>query len=198
MEEPACTVRYAGIQDVPAMLGFEKEYFDPCWHSKPNTVKNLIEKNPMMFRLCKVAQKLKGYYGVIPLPYDIWCKVLKGQINEDEAMKHTLSFKSPDIYLYIYAVVVDLSDKCHKIYTRTLIRDFARQYILGNKSNIKGVGAFTVSEGGQRLVERSKFIYKGSFRGGNGKYVRSYAIKLETLVQQIMKFRENRKKSLIA
>lgn len=200
MEEPACTVGCAGIQDVPAMLGFEKKYFDTCWQSIPNVLKKLIEKDPKMFRLCKVGNKLKGYYGAIPLPYEIWQKVLKGQIKEDEAMGYAVSFKAPEIYLYIYSVIVDLGDKHHKIYTRTLIRDFARQFILGqnHRENIRAVGAFTVSEGGRRMVERSKFIYKGGFRGANGKYVRSYAIKLENLVKQVMKAREKGNKILIA
>lgn len=201
MDEPACTLKCAGLQDVPAMLGFEKKYFESCWQSIPNVMKSLIQKDPMMFRVCKVGQKLKGYYGVIPLPHEIWRKVLRGQMKEEEAMHHILSFKAPEIYLYIYSVIVDLADKQHKLYTRALIRDFARQYVVGEnqkRSNIRAVGAFTVSEGGRRLVERSNFIYKGGFRGANGKLVRSYVIRLENLAQQVKIFRDKRKKILIA
>ncbi|MDD2372740.1 MAG: hypothetical protein WC109_02400 [Syntrophomonadaceae bacterium] len=201
MDEPACTVGCAAVQDIPAMLSIEKKYFDTCWQSKTNTLKNLIEKDPKMFRLCKVDNKLKGYYGILPLPYEIWKKVLRGQILEDDAIPYLLSFEAPDVYLYIYSVIVDLSDKQHKTYTRKLIRDFARQFILGQKrimANIKAVGAFTVSEGGRRLVERSKFIYKGSFLGNNGLYVRSYAIKRENLLQQALKIREQHAQKRIA
>ncbi|MDD4549659.1 MAG: hypothetical protein PHT79_07880 [Syntrophomonadaceae bacterium] len=201
MDEPACTLRCAGVQDVPAMLDFEQKYFESCWQSIPKVLKSLIQKDPMMFRLCKVGQKLKGFYGVVPLPYEIWHKVLQGDIKEEEAVSHMVSFKAPEIYLYVYSVIVDLADKQHKIYTRALIRDFARQYVLGQnqkRSNIRAVGAFTVSEGGRRLVERSNFIYKGGFRGANGKLVRSYVIRLENLAQQVKIFRDKRKKILIA
>lgn len=201
MDEPACTVGCAAVQDIPAMLSIEKKYFDTCWQSKTNTLRSLIARDPKMFRICKVDNKLKGYYGILPLPYEIWEKVLRGQILEDDAIPYLLSFEAPDVYLYIYSVIVDLSDKQHKTYTRKLIRDFARQFILGQKrimANIKAVGAFTVSEGGRRLVERSKFIYKGSFLGNNGLYVRSYAIKRENLLQQALKIREQHAQKRIA
>ncbi len=201
MDEPACTVGCAAVQDIPAMQSFEKKYFDTCWQSKANTLKSLIEREPKMFRLCKVDNILKGYYGILPLPYEIWEKVLKGQILEDDAIPYVLPFEAPDVYLYIYSVIVDLSDKQHKTFTRALIHDFTRQFILGQKrkmTNIKAVGAFTVSEGGRRLVERSKFIYKGSFLGNNGLYVRSYAIKRENLVKQVLKNREQHTQQRIA
>ncbi|MDD2421912.1 MAG: hypothetical protein PHU78_07215 [Heliobacteriaceae bacterium] len=164
------------------MLNFEKRYFDTCWQSKPKIMSRLIQKDPMMFRLCKVKKQLKGYYGIIPLSYDVWRKVLKGQINEDEAMAYVQPFVAPETYLYIYSVIVDLADPKHKVYTRALVHDLTRQYILGlnrKKADIRAVGAFTVSEGGRRLVERSNFIYNGSFRGKNGKYVRSYVRKTQ-------------------
>lgn len=201
MDEPACTVGCAAVQDIPAMLSFEKRYFDTCWQSKTNTLKHLIEKEPKMFRLCKVDNKLKGYYGILPLPHEIWEKVLNGQILEDDAIPYLLSFDAPDVYLYIYSVIVDLSDQQHKTYTRELIRDFARQFILGQNrkmTNIKAVGAFTVSEGGKRLVERSKFIYKGSFPGKNGLYVRAYGIKREVLLKQALQNRKPKTQKQIA
>ncbi|MDD4588567.1 MAG: hypothetical protein PHC60_09295, partial [Heliobacteriaceae bacterium] len=103
------------------MLNFEKRYFDTCWQSKPKIMSRLIQKDPMMFRLCKVKKQLKGYYGIIPLSYDVWRKVLKGQINEDEAMAYVQPFVAPETYLYIYSVIVDLADPKHKVYTRALV-----------------------------------------------------------------------------
>jgi hypothetical protein len=196
MDEPACTTGCAAVQDIPAIISFEKRYFDTCWQSKPDTLKSLIEKNPMMFRLCKVDDTLKGYYGVLPLPHHIWQKTLKGQILEEDVMPYIIPFEAPEVYLYIYSVIVDVADNRHKTYTRELIDDFARNFILGQK--FKAVGAFTVSEGGRRLVERSHFLYKGGFRGNNGIYVRSYAIKRESLLQQVLKSRELRIKKRIA
>ena len=202
MEEPAYyTIGCAGIKDVPAMLDFEQRYFDSCWQSKPDVLKGLIEMEPAMFRICKVAQTLKGYYGIIPLPFEVWQKVIKGQIQEDDALPYILPFEAPDIYLYIYSVIVDLSDRRHKTYTRALVRDFTRRFILRpwhKNSNVKAIGAFTVSEGGRRLVERSNFIYKGGFQGKNGKKVRSYAIKRENLIQQVRGIRKQQEKRFIA
>lgn len=187
MDDPACTVDSARINDIPSMLEFEKVYFDSCWQSKYNILQKLIEKDPMMFRLCKVDGVIKGYYGIIPLPFEVWQKVLQGEINEDEAMRYVLSFDAPKIYLYIYSVIVDLSDKQHKIYTRALIRDFARQYIFEpgyKRTNICALGAFTVSDGGRRMMERSNFAFRGRFCGKNGKYVRTYTIDYKNLIRQ--------------
>lgn len=201
MDDPACTVDSARIDDIPSMLEVEKRYFDTCWQSREDVLQRLIKKDPHMFRVCKAGGVLKGYYGVIPLSYAVWRKVIKGDINEDEAMRYVLPFNAPEIYLYIYSVIVDLSDNGHKAYTRALVRDFARQYIMESdyrKNNIRYVGAFTVSDGGRRILERSNFLFKGSFCGKNGKYARSYIIKQESLVGQVEKVRGQRAKRHIA
>ena len=192
MNNLACTVECAGVQDIPAMLSLEKRYFDSCWHSEPAFVRKLIEKEPMMFRVCKMNGNIRGYYWVIPLEYSIWKKVLTGEINESEAMRHIKSFDEPNLYLYICSVIVDLEDKQHKKYTKALVRDFGRHFVPlqdANIPDISAIGAFTISEGGRRLMERSNFDYRGSFKAG-GKPVRSYAINSKTLAKQTIATRQ--------
>ena len=117
-----------------------------------------------MFRVCKEDGVLKGYYGVIPLSYVVWRKVIKGDINEDEAMRYVLPFHAPEIYLYIYSVIVDIFDKRRKVFTRALVRDFAREYIMRPcKTQHTICRRIHCFEGGRRLFERSDFIFKGSF-----------------------------------
>ena len=201
MDDPACTVDSARIDDIPSMLEVEKRYFDTCWQSREDLLRKLIKKDPRMFRVCKEDGVLKGYYGVIPLSYVVWRKVVKGDINEDEAMRYVLPFHAPEIYLYIYSVIVDIFDKRRKVFTRALVRDFAREYIMRpgrKKPNIRYVGGFTVSEGGRRLLERSDFIFKGSFRAINGTRARSYIIKQESLVRQVEKSKQQRSQKRIA
>ena len=201
MDDPACTVTSARIEDIPSMLEIEKRHFDICWCSREEVLQRLIKKDPRMFRVCKSGGVLKGYYGVIPLSYVVWRKVIKGEITEDEAMGYVLPFHAPEVYLYIYSVIVDISDKRRKVFTRALVRDFAREYIMrpGHKrSNIRYVGAFTVSEGGRRLLERSDFIFKGSFRAINGAQVRSYIINQGSLIRQVEKSKQQRFQKRIA
>ena len=199
MDDPACTVSSARIEDIPSMLEVEKKHFDICWRSKEGVLQRLIKKDPRMFRVCKVGGALKGYYGVIPLSYVVWRKVIKGEITEDEAMRYVLPFSAPEVYLYIYSVIVDISDKRRKVFTRSLVRDFAREYIMkSSHKRFRYVGAFTVSEGGRRLLERSDFIFKGSFRAINGTQVRSYIINQESLIRQVEKSKQQRSQKRIA
>jgi hypothetical protein len=199
MDDPACTVSSARIEDIPSMLEVEKKHFDICWRSKEGVLQRLIKKDPRMFRVCKAGGVLKGYYGVIPLSYVVWRKVIKGEITEDEAMRYVLPFSAPEVYLYIYSVIVDISDKRRKVFTRSLVRDFAREYIMkSSHKRFRYVGAFTVSEGGRRLLERSDFIFKGSFRAINGTQVRSYIINQESLIRQVEKSKQQRSQKRIA
>ncbi len=192
MNNLAFAVECAGIKDIPSMLSLEKRYFDSCWHTEPAFISKLIAKEPMMFRVCKINGRIKGYYWVIPLDYSVWKKVLTGEMNESEAMKHIKSFNEPNLYLYICSVIVDLEDKQHKKYTRALVRDFGRHFVpLKEVSipDISAIGAFTISEGGRRLLERSNFDYRGSFKA-DGKSVRAYAIDSKTLAKQTMAARQ--------
>lgn len=186
MNSPACKVECACNQDIPAMLSLEKRYFESCWHSEAAFIRKLIEIDPMMFRVCKIDDEVRGYYWVIPLGHSIWKKVLNGEMNETEAMYHIKSFDDSDLYLYICSVIVDLEDKRHKLYTKALVRDFGKNFVMKqgmDAPDVNAIGAFTISDGGRRLMERSNFDYKGTFKTG-GKSVRSYAVECSTLAQQ--------------
>ncbi|HZK44186.1 MAG TPA: hypothetical protein VFC73_07865 [Syntrophomonadaceae bacterium] len=200
MNDPAYTIECARIQDTTAMLKMEKNYFDNCWHSESKTIDKLIEQEPMMFRVCKVDEKVKGYYWVFPLEYSIWNQVITGEIDETEMVKHIKSFDDPDIYLYISSVIVDQTDEQHKKYTKALVYDFGRHFVLSRKQetpDIRAVGAFTISAGGRRLMERSDFSYQGSFKV-SGTLVRSYAANRKTLVKQVITVRQKLMKKNIA
>jgi hypothetical protein len=198
MYDPAYTVECARIQDVSAMLNMEKTYFDSYWHSEPAVIRDLIKQEPMMFRVCKKKGKLKGYYWVFPLEHSIWEKVITGKMDEHKMVKHIKSFDEPNLYLYISSVIVDQNDEMHKKYTKALVYDFGKNYVLGIKNqipDIRAVGAITISAGGRRLMERSKFLYKGSFSEA-GKAVRTYAINHKSLVQQALLTRQQLMKNI--
>lgn len=198
-DDPAYTVKSAGIDDVAGMLELEKTYFASCWHSEPSQVRKLMEKEPMMFRVCKVDDEVKGYYWVYPLGYDIWRKLVTGKITEAEMVSHIKSFSEPDLYLYIATVIVDQDDVMRKKYTKALVYDFGRNFVLSkNKyADIKGVGAFTISEGGRRLMERSSFSYQGSFAVGEN-LARTYIINQQTLFKHAVREQQKRKMQYIA
>lgn len=200
MEDPACTVECAHIQDTPIMLSLEKKYFASCWHSEPTLIRRLIKQDPMMFRVCKVNGKIKGYYWVVPLNYSVWRKVLTGEMKESEIMGHIKSFDEPNLYLYIAAVIVDIADKQHKKYTQALVYDFGRHFVMQHEPtppDIRSIGAFTISDGGRRLMERSNFSYNGNFKA-EGQIVRSYSANRQTLVQQTITARQKSKQKSIA
>jgi hypothetical protein len=103
-------------------------------------------------------------------------------------------------YLYISSVIVDQTDKLRKSYTKALVRDFGLCFVLGKNSDapdIRTIGAFTISEGGQRLMERAQFLYQGKFRA-YGKEMKSWAIDRRTLAQQTIADRQQRQTRKIA
>lgn len=200
MKDPAYTVEYARIQDTLAMLNLERKYFDSCWHSEAALICKLIEQEPMMFRVCKVDNKVKGYYWAFPLEYSIWNKIITGEMAEVDMVNHIKSFDEPNLYLYISSVIVDQTDKLHKNYTKALVHDFGRRFVLGRSSDapdICAIGAFTISEGGRRLMKRAKFSYLGNFRA-HGKEIKSWAIERKTLAQQTISARQQRQTKKIA
>jgi hypothetical protein len=200
MKDPAYTVECARIHDTAAMLNLEREYFDPCWHSEAALIRGLIEQEPRMFRVCKVNGKVKGYYWVFPLEHSIWNQIISGEMPEGDLVKHIRSFDEPDLYLYISSVIVDQTDKLRKSYTKALVHDFGRRFVLGNNSaapDVRAIGAFTISEGGRHLMERAKFSYQGKFRA-HGKEMKSWAIDRRTLAHQTISDRQQRQTRKIA
>lgn len=200
MKDPAYTIECARILDTAAMLNLETKYFDTCWHSDAALIRKLIEQEPRMFRVCKVNDKVKGYYWVFPLEHSIWNKIITGEMPEGDLAKHIRSFDEPDLYLYISSVIVDQTDKLRKSYTKALVQDFGRRFVLGNNSgapDVRAIGAFTISEGGRRLMERAKFLYQGKFRA-HGKEMKSWAIDRRTLAQQTIADRQQRQTRKIA
>lgn len=200
MNDPAYTVECARIQDIPAMLNMEKTYFDSYWHSESTLIQKLIEQEPMMFRVCKADDKVKGFYWVFPLEHSIWHKVITGKMDEGAIVNHIKSFDEPNLHLYISSVIVDQTDKLRKKYTKALVYDFGRNFVFRKNKyapDIRAVGAITISEGGRRLMEKSKFIYKGSFKSA-GELVRSYAINHESLLKQAISIRQNLRVKSIA
>lgn len=200
MEDPACKVKCAQIQDIPFMLSLEKKYFPSCWCSEPTLIRRLIKQDPMMFRVCMVNGKIKGYYWVIPLEHSEWKKILTGEMKESQLIDHIKSFDEPNLYLYIAAVIVDIEDKQHKKYTKALVHDFNRHFVMKQTPNfpdIRSIGAFTISDGGQRLMERSNFSYNGNFEA-EGQIVRSYSICRQALVEQTITTRLKSKQKSIA
>jgi len=200
MKDPAYTVECARIHDTAAMLNLERKYFDSCWHSESTLICKLIEQEPMMFRVCKVNGKVKGYYWVFPLEYSIWNKIITGEMAEVDMVNHIKSFDEPNLYLYISSVIVDQTDKLHKNYTKALVHDFGRRFVLGRNSDapdICAIGAFTISEGGRRLMKRANFSYLGNF-WAHGKEIKSWAIDRKTLAQQTISARQQRQTKKIA
>ncbi len=198
MKDPAYTIECARILDIGPMLNLERKYFDACWHSEGAVIQGLIEKDPKMFRVCKVKDKVKGYYWVFPLGHSVWNKIITGEMPEGQLVTHIRSLDEPELYLYISSVIVDQTDKLRKSYTKALVYDFGRRFVLDNNSipDVRAIGAFTISEGGQRLMERAKFFYRGSFRAF-GKEMKSWSIDRRTLAQQsISEYRQLRNRKI--
>ncbi len=200
MRDPAYIVDCARIQDIAAMLNLERKYFDPCWQSEKAIIRKLIEQEPMMFRVCKVNGEVKGYYWVFPLKHSIWRKIISGEMPEGDLVKHIRSFQDKNLYLYIASVIVDQTDKLRKSYTKALVYDFGRHFVLGRNSDvpdIRAIGAFTISEGGQRLMERANFSNLGKFRA-HGQEMKSWAIDRQTLIKQRVSDHQQRQDQKIA
>ena len=99
-------------------------------------------------------------------------------------MKHIRSFDEPELYLYISSVIVDQTDKLHKSYTKALVYDFGRRFVLGRTTMLQmyALLGHLPYEGGGALWKGLNFL-PGKFQG-SWKEMKSWAIDCRTLAQQ--------------
>lgn len=150
----------AGIEDVDSLASLNNQIYPKEWHVPASYIKEIMLRNPEVYRIYKSLDGVKGIYGFLPLSQADYNAVLEGKLEETEIGYVILDYKNPKpVYLYLVTIIVDVHDPRRKEYARKLIKDIPVQLMrLKEKGiEIKEIGAFAVSAEGEGILPKIGF-----------------------------------------
>ena len=110
-------VTTAGIEDIESMLSLNDKIYPKEWHVSPEYIKEIMLRNPEVYKILKTSDGVKGIYGLFPLNKEDYTAVLEGKLEEDEVGNYILEYDSPKtVYLYFVTLIVDIHDVRRKEY----------------------------------------------------------------------------------
>ncbi|USK58263.1 hypothetical protein [Peribacillus asahii] len=157
-------VTTAGIEDIESMLLLNDKIYPKEWHVSPEYIKEIMLRNPEVYKVLKTPAGVKGIYGLFPLDKGDYTAVLEGKLEENEVGKFVLNYTNPTtVYLYLVTIIVDIHDDQRKEYASTLIKDIPLELkrLKERGIDIKEVGAFAVSTEGEKILPKIGFDYLG-------------------------------------
>jgi hypothetical protein len=150
-------IRNSTIEEVADVCRLDKMVFSEKWDIPLIDGQIAWIKNNEIYRMVEKDNVIMGYHFVAPFTQEIYEKLLSGQLEEREAIHDILNYEAgSEVYLYLYSIVVDMSDSNYKIYSKPLVQDLAGIiHRLQRRSIIvKDFGFIAISEAGVRLAER--------------------------------------------
>ena len=154
----------AGVEDIESMLRLNDKIYPKEWHVSPEYIKEIMRKNPEVYKIIKTPDGVKGIYGFFPLSKTDYTAVLEGTLEEDEVGNFILNYTNPTtVYLYFVTLIVDIEDARRKEYASKLIKDIPLELkCLKEKGmEIKEIGAFAVSPEGEKVLPKIGFVHLG-------------------------------------
>jgi hypothetical protein len=153
-------IKTASFEDIQAIMELDKRMLPKEWNLPQGFLETVFERNRDTYRILLANGTLKGFYGVIPLPKNIFEHLLNGDISTNEICDYTLSASHKgSVHMYVDSVVVDMEDLNKKTYSRDLYKDLPKRvlhYFLKG-IYIKEIGAITVTPEGKRFAEKNGF-----------------------------------------
>lgn len=150
-------VKNGAIRDVPNLLALDYAIFPEDWHLPVSFVEKIIRKNPNIYRVLHVMDKIKGYYCLYPMlrePYDL---LLKGELKETDLERFIVDYTKPrEVCLYLLTIIVDINDPSRKQYSKCLIHDIPQTLKSTSDKGMKieEMGAIAISTDGERILKR--------------------------------------------
>lgn len=157
-------VRYAGSQDIQPMLDLNYKIYPDEWHVEADYVKNILGKNKKVYRVLTINNQIKGIYSLFPLAPHIYERVLNGELHEQELNDYIIGYPVySKVCLYLISIIVDIRDSNSSQYTKTLLKDMKKQlkHLDEEQAPIQEIGAFAISEGGKRILNKIGFNNSG-------------------------------------
>ena len=157
-------VTTARIEDIESMLSLNDKIYPKEWHVPPEYMKEIMLRNPEVYKILKTTDGVKGIYGLFPLNKEDYSAVLEGKLEEDEVGEFILNYTNPTtVYLYLITLIVDVHDARRKEYASQLIKDIPLELkrLKDKGMDIKEIGAFAVSSEGEKILPKIGFAYLG-------------------------------------
>ena len=154
----------AGVEDIESMLRLNEKIYPKEWHVSPEYIKEIILRNPEVYKMIKTPEGVKGIYGLFPLSKTDYTAVLEGTLEEDEVGRFILNYTNPTtVYLYLVTLIVDIHDARRKEYASKIIKDIPLELkrLKEKGMEIKEVGAFAVSPEGENVLPKIGFVHLG-------------------------------------
>ena len=153
-------VTTASINDAEGMAALNDKIYPMEWHVSPDYLKEILQRNPEVYRIYKSNGEVKGIYGLFPLNEPDYQAVLSGKIEENEILNYMIDYsQEKKVYLYFITMIVDIYDTQRKEFARKLIKDipFELKRLKEKGISIEEIGAFAVSGDGERVLPKIGF-----------------------------------------
>ena len=157
-------VTTARIEDIESMISLNEKIYPKEWHVPPEYMKEIMLRNPEVYKVFKTSAGVKGIYGLFPLNKEDYTAVLEGKLEEDEVGQFILNYMNrTTVYLYLITLIVDVHDARRKEYASQLIKDIPLELkrLKDKGMDIKEIGAFAVSSEGEKILPKIGFAYLG-------------------------------------
>ena len=154
----------AGVEDAEGMAALNDAIYPKEWHVPPAYLKEIMMRNPEVYRIIKTPTGVKGIYGLFPLNKAHYTAVLAGKLEEDEVGNYILDYDEPKaVYLYFITIIVDIRDAERKQYASRLIKDIPLELrrLKEKGIDILEVGCFAVSPEGEKVAPKIGFVHSG-------------------------------------
>lgn len=169
----------AGIEDAVGMASLNDAIYPKEWHVPPRYLKEIMMRNPEVYRIIKTPAGVKGIYGLFPLSQAHYTAVLAGKLEEDEVGKYILDYDEPKaVYLYFITLIVDIRDAERKQYASKLIKDIPLELKRLKQKGVEvmEIGGFAVSPEGEKIMPKMGFVHSGEKAMLNKEYPVFWAI----------------------
>ena len=181
-------VTTARIEDIESMISLNDKIYPKEWHVPPEYMKEIMLRNPEVYKILKTPAGVKGIYGLFPLNQEDYTAVLEGKLEEDEVGEFILNYTNPTtVYLYFITLIVDVHDARRKEYASQLIKDIPLELkrLKDKGMDIKEIGAFAVSSEGEKILPKIGFDYLGEKVALNDKEYPVFRAKLDNVIHKI-------------
>lgn len=152
----------AQIEDTEGILSLNNQIYPKEWHVSPAYIKEIMLRNPEVYKILKTPAGVKGIYGLFPLNKEDYTAILEGKLEEDEVGEFILDYTRPTtVYLYFVTLIVDIHDARRKEYASNLIKDIPLELkrLKEKGMDIKEIGAFAVSTEGENVLPKIGFVH---------------------------------------
>ena len=178
----------AGVEDIESMLILNDKIYPKEWHVSPEYIKEIMHRNPDVYKIIRTPDGVKGIYGLFPLRKTDYTAVLEGTLEEDEVGNFILGYNHPTtVYLYLVTLIVDIHDARRKEYARKMIQDIPLELkrLKEKGIEIKEIGAFAVSPEGEKVLPKIGFVHLGEKVRLNDMNYLVFRAKTENVIDKI-------------